>query len=256
MLEHPHGLLLATGPTGSGKTTTLYSALNQLRTPEKNIVTIEDPVEYQLAMINQVQVNEAIDLRFSTVLRSVLRQDPNIIMLGEIRDAETAETAVQAALTGHLVLSTLHTNDSIGAIARLVNLKVEPFLLASALIGVIAQRLVRRICPQCKAPDEPPAELRSRLALDQDKTEFQRGKGCKHCFTSGYRGRVGLYEIFEISPEARGLLEKNAAPEILRQYRQRVGETTLFEEAIMAAQAGQTSLTEVLRVAGAAHAQE
>lgn len=252
MLEHPHGLMLVTGPTGSGKTTTLYSALNQLRTPEKNIVTIEDPVEYQLSMVNQVQINEAIDLRFATVLRSVLRQDPNIIMLGEIRDAETAEVAVQAALTGHMVLSTLHTNDSVGAIARMMNLNVENFLLASALIGTIAQRLARRICPACKTNDTPSPELRQRLALPDDGTVYKRGAGCKQCFNSGYRGRVGLYEIFEITPEARILLEKNGGPEALRQHRRDVKETTIFDEAMLAARSGQTSLSEVLRVAGAA----
>lgn len=252
MLEHPHGLLLVTGPTGSGKTTTLYSALNQLRTPEKNIVTIEDPVEYQLSMINQVQVNEAIDLHFATVLRSVLRQDPNIIMLGEIRDAETAEVAVQAALTGHLVLSTLHTNDSVGAIARLVNLKVEPFLLASALVGTLAQRLVRRICPNCKVLHQPTPELAARLGLAPDAGPFHQGSGCKQCFNSGYRGRVGLYEIFEITPEARRLLEQNSGPEALRAYRARAGETTLFDEALLTAREGHTTLHEVLRVAGSA----
>ncbi len=175
ILERPYGLMLVTGPTGSGKTTTLYSVLNMLRSSEKNVVTIEDPVEYQLGMINQVQVNEAIDLRFATVLRSVLRQDPNIVMVGEIRDAETAEVAVQASLTGHLVLSTLHTNDSVGAVARMLNLNIEPFLLGSSLVGVIAQRLARRICPHCKAAHEVPAELANRLQLPQDGATYVKG---------------------------------------------------------------------------------
>jgi len=248
MLDRPHGLLLVTGPTGSGKTTTLYSALQQLRTPEKNIITVEDPVEYQLAMVNQVQVNEAIDLRFSTILRSVLRQDPNVVMIGEIRDTETAEVAVQAALTGHLVLSTLHTNDSVGAITRLVNMKVEPFLIGSAVVGVIAQRLTRKVCQACKAPYEPPEELRQRLNL-QPGPRYAKGKGCKQCFNSGYRGRLGLYEIFEVTNGARQLMERGASADDLRQERQRLKETTLYQEGIMAVEAGLTSPEEVLRVA-------
>ncbi len=248
MLERPHGLLLVTGPTGSGKTTTLYSALQMLRTPEKNIITIEDPVEYQLGMVNQVQINEAIDLRFSTVLRSVLRQDPNVVMIGEIRDKETAEVAVQASLTGHLVLSTLHTNDSIGAITRLVNMGVEPFLVGSAVVGVIAQRLARKICSTCKAPYDPSEELRQRLNL-QPGRKYMKGTGCKQCFNSGYRGRVGLYEVFEVMAGSRRLMEQGAAVDKLRQERMRVKETTLFQEGIIAAEAGLTSPEEVLRVA-------
>ncbi len=190
MLERPHGLLLVTGPTGSGKTTTLYSALQMLRSPEKNLITIEYPVEYQLGMVNQVQVNEAIDLRFATILRSVLRQDPDVVMIGEIRDTETAEVAVQASLTGHLVLSTLHTNDSVGAITRLINMKVEPFLIGSAVVGVVAQRLARKVCQSCRAPYDPPEELRQRLNLTAGR-KYVKGAGCKQCFNSGYRGRVG-----------------------------------------------------------------
>jgi len=250
MLTRPHGLLLVTGPTGSGKTTTLYSALNMLRSPEKNIVTIEDPVEYQLATINQVQVNEGIDLRFATVLRSVLRQDPNIIMVGEIRDPETAEVAVQAALTGHLVLSTLHTNDSVGAIARLVNLKLEPFLVASSVVGVVAQRLARRICPNCKAVHEVEEEMRSLLQLPDDDATFWKGTGCGRCFNSGYRGRVGLYELLEADQPMRRLLERNAGAEELIEQRAKAGETTLFDEAMVAARIGLTTLEEVVRVAG------
>ncbi|HVT83255.1 MAG TPA: ATPase, T2SS/T4P/T4SS family [Phycisphaerae bacterium] len=251
ILTRPHGLILVTGPTGSGKTTTLYSALQQLRSPEKIIITIEDPVEYQLGMINQVQVNANIDLTFASVMRSVLRQDPNIIMLGEIRDSETAKTAVEASLTGHLVLSTLHTNDSVGAITRLVNIGVEPFLVASSVIGVVAQRLARKICQQCRARTEVHPDLRARLMLPDDGTPYFKGAGCKTCFNSGYRGRVGLYEIFEIQPESRGLLESNASAGKLRAVRKKAGETTLFEEGIIAAKAGMTSLEEVLRVTGA-----
>jgi len=251
MLDRPHGLLLVTGPTGSGKTTTLYSALQMVKSPEKNIVTIEDPVEYQLGMINQVQVHAAIDLTFASVLRSVLRQDPNVIMLGEIRDAETARVAVEASLTGHLVLSTLHTNDSVGAITRLVNIGVEPFLVANSVIGVVAQRLSRKICPACRQPYTPPEEVRSRLNLPDDGASFWKGQGCSQCFNSGHRGRCGLYEVFEISPEARRLMEKNASAGELRDLRRRIGETTLFEEGMLAARNGQTSLEEVLRVAWA-----
>jgi type IV pilus assembly protein PilB len=251
MLARPHGLLLVTGPTGSGKTTTLYSALQLLKSPEKNIITIEDPVEYQLGMVNQVQVNAAIDLTFAAVLRSVLRQDPNIIMLGEIRDKETARVAVEASLTGHLVLSTLHTNDSVGAITRLVNIGVEPFLVASSVIGVIAQRLARKICPACRQPFTPPPEVMGRLKLPAEGSRYWKGQGCSQCFNSGHRGRLGMYEVFEISPEARQLMEANASAGQLRQLRSRLGETTLFEEGLLAAANGLTSLEEVLRVAWA-----
>lgn len=250
MLSRPHGLILVTGPTGSGKTTTLYSALQLLKTPEKNIITIEDPVEYQLGMINQVQINHAIELTFATVLRSVLRQDPNIIMLGEIRDAETAKVAVEASLTGHLVLSTLHTNDSVGAITRLVNIGVEPFLVASSVIGVVAQRLARKICPACRQAYEPAEDVVRRLKL-QPGTRYWKGNGCPQCFNSGHRGRLGLYEIFEIGPEARRLLETNASAGALRELRAKTGETTLFEEGLLSAGNGQTSLEEVMRVAWA-----
>jgi type II secretory ATPase GspE/PulE/Tfp pilus assembly ATPase PilB-like protein len=255
-IKSPHGLFLVTGPTGSGKTTTLYSALNMLRTPEQNIITIEDPVEYQLGMVNQVQINSAIDLTFAVILRSVLRQDPNIIMLGEIRDVETAEVAVQASLTGHLVLSTLHTNSAIGAIARLGNLKVEPFLVGSAVIGIIAQRLTRRICSSCKQVYQPEPDLLARMGLKPDAAPYWRGAGCRNCFNSGYRGRVGLYEIMEVDPTMRRLLERGASPEELKNQRQKSGETTLFEEGMIAANSGQTTLDEVLRVAGGASSNE
>ncbi|HVX83554.1 MAG TPA: ATPase, T2SS/T4P/T4SS family [Phycisphaerae bacterium] len=251
MLDRPHGLLLVTGPTGSGKTTTLYSALQMLKSPEKNIVTIEDPVEYQLGMINQVQVNHTIDLTFAAVLRSVLRQDPNVIMLGEIRDNETARVAVEASLTGHLVLSTLHTNDSVGAITRLINIGVEPFLVASSVIGVVAQRLARKICPACRQPYAPPKEVRERLNLPDDNAGYFKGGGCTQCYGSGHRGRLGLYEVFEVGTEARKLMERAASAGELRDLRSRTGETTLFQEGMIGAKAGQTSLEEVLRVAWA-----
>jgi type IV pilus assembly protein PilB len=251
MLARPHGLILVTGPTGSGKTTTLYSALNQLRSPEKNLVTIEDPVEYQLPMVNQVQVNAQIDLTFASILRSVLRQDPNVVMVGEIRDSETAKTAVEASLTGHLVLSTLHTNDAVGSISRLTNIGVEPFLLGSALVGVIAQRLARKICPNCKTEFQPTVELKERLYLKDDSKRYFKGAGCKSCFNSGYRGRLGLYELFEITPDVRAKLEEGADTTALMALRRTAKETTLFQEGLLAAEAGHISLEEVLRVAWA-----
>jgi type II secretory ATPase GspE/PulE/Tfp pilus assembly ATPase PilB-like protein len=251
MLARPHGLILVTGPTGSGKTTTLYSALNQLRSPEKNLVTIEDPVEYQLPMINQVQVNAQIDLTFASILRSVLRQDPNVVMVGEIRDGETAKTAVEASLTGHLVLSTLHTNDAVGSVSRLTNIGVEPFMLGSALVGVIAQRLARKVCQNCRTEYVPPQELLERLGLQDLGRRYFRGVGCKSCFNSGYRGRVGLYEIFEITPEVRVKLEQGADTSALIELRRVAQETTLFQEGLLAADAGLISLEEVLRVAWA-----
>jgi type IV pilus assembly protein PilB len=255
ILSRPHGLILVTGPTGSGKTTTLYSALQILKSPEKNIITIEDPVEYQLGMVNQVQINHAIDLSFATVLRSVLRQDPNIIMLGEIRDAETAKVAVEASLTGHLVLSTLHTNDSVGAITRLFNIGVEPFLVASSVIGVIAQRLARKICPACRQAYAPDPEVTARLKLTPDG-KYWKGVGCSQCFNSGHRGRLGMYEVFEVGAEARRLMEKNVTAGELRDLRARMGETTLFQEGMLSAASGLTSLEEVLRVAWAPSEEE
>ena len=251
MLSRPHGLILVSGPTGSGKTTTLYSALQLLKTPEKNIVTIEDPVEYQLGMVNQVQVNAAIDLTFANVLRSVLRQDPNIIMLGEIRDRETARVAVEASLTGHLVLSTLHTNDSVGAVTRLINIGIEPFLVASSVIGVIAQRLARKICSGCKQPFAPPPEVLARLGIRVEDARFWKGQGCTQCYNSGHRGRLGMYEVFEIGTDTRAALERNASAGELRELRAKAGETTLFEEGMISASNGLTSLEEVMRVAWA-----
>jgi len=249
-IARPHGLLLVTGPTGSGKTTTLYATLAILNTPDKNIITIENPVEYQLAQVRQSQVNPKAGLTFASGLRSILRQDPDIIMVGEIRDLETAQTAVQAALTGHLVLTTLHTNDAVGAITRLVDMGVEPFLIASSVVGVLAQRLVRTICSRCKQPYVASPQLRALLGIHEGKgpLTFYRGKGCQYCRDSGYRGRVGIFEFLTISDRLRELvLPKGAAAELKRAA---LGEgmRDLRIDGILKATRGLTSIEEVLRI--------
>jgi type IV pilus assembly protein PilB len=249
MLAQPHGLVLVTGPTGSGKTTTLYSALDLVRTPELNIVTIEDPVEYQLDLVNQTHVHEAVGLTFARALRSILRQDPDIIMVGEIRDQETARVAVQAALTGHLVLATLHTNDAPGAIARLLDMGIEAYLLSSALNGVVAQRLARSICPACSTKYYPTEqELADAGLSDRVGRAFRKGAGCAQCHDSGFHGRFGIYEVMEITPELRRLIHKGTPSHILREQFRKQGGRTLREEGILTAIEGLSSLDEVLRV--------
>jgi type IV pilus assembly protein PilB len=250
MLARPYGLLLVTGPTGSGKTTTLYSAIELIKSVNRNIVTVEDPVEYQLELINQVQVDSSVQLGFSAALRSILRQDPDVILVGEIRDAETAKVAVQAALTGHLVLSTLHTNDAAGAVTRLVDMDVEPFRLAAALIGVIAQRLVRTICPQCIAKFYPRAELLRSINYhgDQRRT-FARGEGCPACHDTGYQGRTGIYEVLPAGPDVRALITGGATVDALRALHRKQGGRSLFQQGIELAEKEVTSLDEVIRVA-------
>ena len=209
MLRQPHGLVLVTGPTGSGKTTTLYSALDLLRSPELNIVTIEDPVEYQLDLINQIHVHEAIGMSFARALRSILRQDPDVIMVGEIRDEETARVAVQAALTGHLVLATLHTNDAPGAVARLLDMNVEPYLVSSALNGVVAQRLARTICSACATKYYPDPETLRDAGLEARAGQvFRKGSGCAKCHDSGFQGRMGVYEVMEVTPAMRRVIHR------------------------------------------------
>jgi MSHA biogenesis protein MshE len=252
LIHRPHGLILVTGPTGSGKTTTLYAALSDLNTPERKILTVEDPVEYRLAGINQVQVNDKIDLSFARALRAFLRQDPDVILLGEMRDAETAQIALRAALTGHLVLSTLHTNDAPSAAARLLDMGAAPFLLATSLAGVVAQRLVRKLCPVCAAPEPLDANELEWLhdALDQgfDPGAAMKGAGCGHCNHTGYQGRVGIYELLEIDGELAALLNSGNSAEFRRQANQRLRGQTLRDEAVKLVQAGQTSVAEAMRV--------
>ena len=251
-IERPHGLLLVTGPTGSGKTTTLYTALNYINTPDKNIITVEEPVEYELEGINQVQVRSEIGLTFANVLRSILRQDPDVIMIGEIRDLETAQIAVQSALTGHLVFSTLHTNDAVSSIIRLVNMGVEPYLIVSCLNLVIAQRLVRRICPRCKAEYTPPSQILKYLEPEmggENNLKYYKGTGCEHCSDSGYRGRMAIYEVLKMDPEIVELIAKGASENEVQRKALEKGMVRLMANGITKAKEGMTTVEEILRVA-------
>ena len=249
LLSRSHGLVLVTGPTGSGKTTSLYAAVSHLKSIEKNIVTIEDPVEYQLDIINQNQVNDAIGLSFPKILKHVLRQDPDIIMVGEIRDRQTAEIAVQAALTGHLVLTTLHTNDPLGAIARLVEMGVEPYLLASALIGVMAQRLVRRICNDCKTSYLAVPEAAAAYGWrGEGDLRLTRGRGCPTCYDSGYKGRMGIYELLEIDAALQRMIVAGANEEAMTAYVTAGGHHTLYADGMAHAFSGVTTPEEIARV--------
>jgi type IV pilus assembly protein PilB len=249
LLGRSHGLILVTGPTGSGKTTSLYAAISYLKSIEKNIVTIEDPVEYQLDIINQNQVNDAIGLTFPKILKHVLRQDPDIIMVGEIRDRQTAEIAVQAALTGHLVLTTLHTNDTLGAVARLVEMGVEPYLLSSALIGVMAQRLVRRVCPACKSSYLVPPEAAQAYGWKgEGNLKLMKGRGCPSCYDSGYKGRLGIYELLEVGPALQKMIVANAAKDEMAKFVGSTGHRDLYADGIARAFAGDTTPEEIARV--------
>jgi type IV pilus assembly protein PilB len=249
-INKPWGMVLVTGPTGSGKTNTLYSSISKINTPETNIMTAEDPVEFNLHGVNQVQVRENIGLNFAAALRSFLRQDPNIILVGEIRDFETAEIAVKAALTGHLVLSTLHTNDAPSTINRLMNMGIEPFLVASSLNLVCAQRLVRRVCANCKVADDVPPKALEQIgfsAEDARTVKAYKGTGCDRCNKTGYKGRVGLYEVMEITDELRELILVGASALELRRKAVEEGMITLRGSGLRKISAGMTSIEEVLR---------
>ncbi|HEX2090786.1 MAG TPA: type II secretion system ATPase GspE [Longimicrobiaceae bacterium] len=247
LIRRPHGILLVTGPTGSGKTTTLYTALSQLNDATRKIITVEDPVEYQLRGVSQIEVHSRIGLSFAAALRSILRQDPDIIMVGEIRDRETAEIAVQAALTGHLVLSTLHTNDAPTAVTRLLDMGVEDYLVASTVEGIIAQRLVRRICPECAAPYQPEGDVLARMGLPPG-TRLRHGAGCRACDGTGYRGRLGIYEILILSDQIRALVVRRTPLEEIRSVAVAEGMKTLRMDGVQKVLAGETTLEEVLRV--------
>jgi len=252
LITRANGMLLVTGPTGSGKTTTLYAALSKVNSPEKNIITIEDPIEYQLKGVGQIQVNPKIDLTFANGLRSILRQDPDIIMVGEIRDAETAEIAIHSSLTGHLVLSTLHTNDAPGAITRLVDMGIEPFLVSSSLTAVIAQRLVRIVCNNCKESFKPrPEELKkvgvSALNKYSDML-FYHGKGCPMCLNTGYRGRTGIYELLLMDDQIRSMILKDSDSNVIKKLAVSTGMESLRDDGLRKASEGMTTLEEVVRV--------
>ena len=249
MIRSSYGLMLVTGPTGSGKTTTLYSALDLLRDEATNIVTIEDPVEYQLPLVNQIQVNERVGLTFPRALRSILRQDPDVIMVGEIRDEETARVAIQAALTGHLVLSTLHTNDCPGAVMRLLDMGIEPYLISSAVLGFVAQRLARKICTSCRTSYYPPPDLLKDVGWEHRTNElFQHGEGCRECSNTGFRGRVGIYEVMLMDHELKQLTQSRASETKIRTYLAQTDWRPLRQKALDVVEQGDSTLEEVLRV--------
>ncbi|MGB2755319.1 MAG: ATPase, T2SS/T4P/T4SS family [Phycisphaerae bacterium] len=248
-IERPHGIILVTGPTGSGKTTTLYSALLTMNAGEINLSTVEDPVEYFLGFANQVQINERIGFTFATALRALLRQDPDVIMVGEIRDEETARISVQAALTGHLVLSTLHTNDAPSSITRLINIGIEPYLISASLNAVLAQRLVRRICEQCKEPYVPSDEVKQALVRNKiEAGQLYRGKGCDRCRTTGYSGRCGIYEMLVLDDSIRDMVAASPNVTELRRYCEEAGMVSLRQDGIRKLQEGVTTVEELLRV--------
>ena len=251
LIHRPYGIILVTGPTGSGKTTTLYAALNEINSPEKKIITVEDPIEYQLGGVNQVQVKASIDLSFANVLRSILRQDPDIIMIGEIRDAETAEIAIHSALTGHLVFSTLHTNDSAGAVTRLLEMGMENYLISSSMLGILAQRLVRVICPECKEVYTPEMGVMEELGVDQAEAKdlpIYKGAGCEKCAQTGFRGRQGIYELLMINDDIRELILDKAPSNVIKTKGRANGMKTLREAGWDKVRSGMSTVSEVLRV--------
>jgi type IV pilus assembly protein PilB len=249
LIKRPHGIILVTGPTGSGKTTTLYASLNKINSISKNIITIEDPIEYELEHIRQVQVNPRANVTFANALRSFLRQDPDVMMVGEIRDIETAEIAIQGALTGHLLFSTLHTNDAVSALMRLVDMEVEPFLVASSIIGIAAQRLVRVICPKCKETFEPGEEVLQGLGLkDKKEIKLYRSKGCQACRNTGYKGRLGIFELFILDDEVKEMVMAKASSGEIKKKAVERGMKTLRDDGLEKVLEGKTTLEEVLRV--------
>jgi general secretion pathway protein E len=251
LVKSPNGIILVTGPTGSGKTTSLYAVLSSINTPEINIITVEDPVEYQLKGVSQIQVNPKIDLTFAQGLRSIVRQDPDVILIGEIRDKETAEIAVQSALTGHLVFSTLHTNDAASAITRLVDMGVEPFLISSSVIAVVAQRLARVLCSSCKECYLPESIALSRIGLTVDQTKrgnICKSKGCKECLNTGYKGRIGLFEIMVLSDKLKNLILKTFDSNLIKSAALKTGMVSLRHDGVLKVLSGMTTIEEVLRV--------
>jgi len=252
LIRIPHGIILLTGPTGSGKTTTLYAAINELNSEERNILTVEDPIEYQLPGVGQMQIKPKINLTFANCLRHILRQDPDVIMIGEIRDIETAQIAIQASLTGHLVLSTLHTNDSASAVTRLIDMGIEPYLISSSVVAVMAQRLLRIICPECKSPHGPAEEVIS-LWSDNERisapdTQFYQGLGCEKCLQTGYLGRTGIFELLVVDDNVKELITKRSGSHVIKEVAIEKGMSTLREDGLRKALASQTTLEEVCRV--------
>jgi type II secretory ATPase GspE/PulE/Tfp pilus assembly ATPase PilB-like protein len=249
MLEIPYGMILVSGPTGAGKTTTLYASVNCINHTERNVITIEDPVEYRFKSINQIQVNTRAGLDFSTGLRAILRLDPDVILVGEIRDAETAKIAIQGALTGHLVLSSIHANDAFTVVSRLLDLGIEPFLVSSALIGVVAQRMVRRVCPYCARPQEIPLVERMAYTKEtgEEETEFSVGKGCQACVDTGYQGRTGIFELLQVNDEIRAMLINGADIADVRAKAIKNGMVPLIKDGMLKVRTGITTPAEVLR---------
>ncbi len=251
LIHKPHGIILLTGPTGSGKTTTLYGALTRINSPDKNIITVEDPIEYQIKGVGQIQVNPKIDLTFANGLRSILRQDPDVIMVGEVRDLETAEIAIQASLTGHLVFSTLHTNDSAGAVTRLIDMGIEPFLASSSLIAIMAQRLIRILCPECRQKYSPSEEELREIGIDSTavgKRSLYRTTGCEHCIGTGYRGRTGIFELLVLDDEIRSLILKNYDANTIKKTATNKGMLSLRQDGARKVLRGITTIEEVVRV--------
>ncbi len=253
-IHEPHGIILVTGPTGSGKSSTLYSCLKEVNSPERNIITVEDPVEFTMEGVNQVQVNNKAGLNFASALRAILRQDPNIIMIGEIRDPETAEIAFNASMTGHLVLSTLHTNDSVASIARLVDMGIPGFLISSSLLMIIAQRLVRKVCPDCSEEYSPDKDILQKFSITEKNIKYQRGKGCMACKNTGYRGRIGIYEVLNIDEDIKKLIKMDTASEQeIINFLKKKEMKFLLDDALDKIKKGLTTFEEVIRVLGTAH---